>query len=1285
MSHNLVITNNKESEYVQFEVNIPDGYNKFRLEYLNGSVINQNYLRIGDVIKFTFDNNPIRYNVDKAKVKLIYRNADNTLPNIIKDDPTDYKFIDFNVFRYHQLVFIPVFQYYSDTLQKVIYIFNPCDTNMLYDEPVKSIPSILMQDNGSEADNEYAEFTSYYVMGFKPVDKIPEQTIRIGDSISNSRTRTQDMGAFQISNNVVNEVEVNTVTTNTYNYGSVWRYAVSNQVLKHTESILLTPLQNTVETKRLIIADDTNAGPLGITLQKGRIIEPTASQPESGLHFKYYSASSPKAIDITSQISLVQSVNNVYDTSFNPFIVQISEGKPINVSPSYSAIGSELDNDGIRIVEQTAVEPPTFTMRTIDYNDADSYIIQDWTYSVDVIRIRLVSHDGSEIVDNHSFVIGSPYFTAYELGELYNNNGTDFKIQLYMNGRWINKTKLLKYIIICDGTTSDDDGEIILGYKLLTGITNEMSVKLIADDDTHVSGEVLQLTGNADKYNAEDLYVEAIKDTAGVDGIRVSAKPMQNILHKIDRSVNSKADSALHPYTYTVTNYPCKWWKNNNGWTNPDPSDKPLQAFVPIKNNSFLTPFKDTNKSDGWFVITDVNDIYSEYISDQTCKVYIANGHETLNVEPPSDDDLKFKTFNGTLIFDRSNTKITRLFSNDLTGACLGYLNDLLAARLSRFYFISNMSVWNAFLNTKSQLTYTWDISFITQLFSNNELYTGYHETWLSNCQDIVKLIGSENVVHNCMDSLYPEEQLYPNCLVTYNKQYAEQSFPPDADTTPGVNLYYKFFHYYTAGLTSYPYAGTDTSDTSATTVGGLNLLYVPMSKSTDNNVLANNDKYTSASSSDRIMEKPIYIGYNRRDVAKNKREEIYDKFTDDALYYSNHIQDYGIIQTLPVFRIYRNSNFEQTDLTITTGGIKLLHPIYLQSTPRMLINNISYMFDCIIEGLLNKYGKIVSDDNKFGYLSIILQETYDNSNPKPTLIEHTAGPYPILRFGAIEVQKTDTVYVATSLDSMCLMNYLHMTSINEYQSIKELVDSLPTSENNEEVIKNMETNSMETNVQLFSSKYFNFKDEVSQFSMVLFNSSYVEVVPFNVDMLSYYWFLGDTDKDVAQNNSALSNMIQGYINNTMGYNNIKTCKVFITKLGEFLDFPRILYAGCDSYNNTMNVSVWNYNMTHYKSPVESIYEKDTEGKYTKTTTKIVPRPEQKINTYLFGVMFKYHQLAHGYQNFPNEITTDYIVAKHLGNRTFTIVLYDEYGRMFPNVDTNQGFKNNLYIELALE
>ena len=125
---------------------------------------------------------------------------------------------------------------------------------------------------------------------------------------------------------------------------------------------------------------------------------------------------------------------------------------------------------------------------------------------------------------------------------------------------------------------------------------------------------------------------------------------------------------------------------------------------------------------------------------------------------------------------------------------------------------------------------------------------------------------------------------------------------------------------------------------------------------------------------------------------------------------------------------------------------------------------------------------------------------------------------------------------------------------------------------------------------------------------------------------------------------------------------------------------------------NTMNVSVWNYDSNLTEDPIKKVpiidEEEDNETYGQLIGYKYVPNehPEHKVNTYLYGVIFRYHQLSHGYQNFANELVSNkYPISRSVGNKTFKIVLYDEFGRRFPNEDTSQGFKNNLYIELMLE
>ena len=234
-------------------------------------------------------------------------------------------------------------------------------------------------------------------------------------------------------------------------------------------------------------------------------------------------------------------------------------------------------------------------------------------------------------------------------------------------------------------------------------------------------------------------------------------------------------------------------------------------------------------------------------------------------------------------------------------------------------------------------------------------------------------------------------------------------------------------------------------------------------------------------------------------------------------------------------------------------------------------------------------------------------------------------------------------------------------------------------------------------NVQLFSKRYFEFLDGVDDFSMVVLKFQYIEQMIYNDTVFELYYNTNKieekggkqtTTQDVAKQ-ATIQNLVSSFINNISSYNNLKNSKILITKLGEFLQFPKILYGVSDTFSNSLNVSITNHNNTDYITPFQpSTREIDDNYSGQKKQVEDVefkPQQQQKVNVYLFGVMFRYHQLALGYQNLNNEIPTDFVISKGLGNRRFVLTIVDEFGRRIPNVDTSQGFKNNLYLEITLE
>lgn len=1265
MSHNLVISNDKESEYVQFTVHIPDGYNKYNVAYMNGSLINQNYLKVGDVLKFSFDNNPLYYRLD-ANTRLIYTEIveeEEVEENV--EDIVDYKFIKCNFYKYHRIVYIPIYQSYDSNFGTIRYIFNPCDANELLLEPVKSRAPYLLEH--SIFGDTYGTFTGKYVIGLKSMDenKIPDITLTVGESISNSKTRPQEMGAYQISSNVVNEVQYSGINPSEYSYGSVWDYEVQNLQVTHTESVKVDcPYSTKYLNVNLLISTLVHNENLvkGVSLDNGIIIRSNGFSLNGKYECKELVNNSPYIVDVrgtmkTEEEIEIESIPLIYKVDNTPKYSSVISGKfsvDLFDEEGFSVKGDDITNKqlytyGLNYVP-VVIDPQT----NHEFNS-------DWYYGGICIYLRILNADN----DDKPFTSGTINYgdtpALFDTtGQVIPIDGHNIKIQVYDQ-----KSKSFRFsntpVILCGKLKTDGKGKLSIIRSIYTGKADVHTyIKYFDEPPT----DMLTYKGN------EDMFVRAIQEN-GEYGLEFSTNELKNYVHEVTYTITEHGDEEEDEVDYTVNNTIPQWG-----------NILPLLCFIPLKTKRFLREYN-TGGAQGFYVIRDLDGEYTSRLINSETEVYIPNGHETLNIEPPAEDDKKFKTFNGTLVFDRSNSRITRIFSNDLTGACVGYINDLLAARLSRYYYVCDYRAWDMFFSTNIEMNISNNVNILEGIYSNHEtdeLYQGAHELLITSSCDLVKLIASENTINNCSPSLYPEEQMINTTVMKRSDLYKDDGIP-----NPKM-FYYKFFHYYTPGLHNYPYIGTDINDNpeNKTTTGGLNILKVDM---------ATYWNYGESDTYKGVGYKPVFI--MDKEPAEDIETTIYLESTDKGYYTNSGVKDYYFIETLPCFRIYRNANFEQTDLTITTGGIKLLHPIYLQSAPRILCQNLHYIFDYILNFMASSFQKIVGRVNVD--LGLLHQAGSDS------LSNYLNQWFPMRRYYMTpELNPVGLGDSWTDFDSFFILNFIHPVSINEYQDNEEIKTSIPgQGTDNEEIVKNFETNSVETNIQLFSYKYFNFISEVSYLALVVFDSKFVETVPYNNSILgNYYSWIYEEDNedeeeeeeegnDKATQLSNLKTIINSYITNSSGYNNLKRCKIFITKLGEFLDFPRLLYGCSESQVNSLNVSVWNYNMTKTISPLKTSYNYSDDNEGNQVTRVITenqdPHPEQKVNTYLFGTVFRYHQLAHGYQNFANEITDDFIISKSLGNRTFVVTLYDEFGRRFPNEDTSQGFKNNLYLELYLE
>lgn len=1301
MTQNLIVKNDSDAEYVQFDVLLPDNYSKFTIDYLNGCCINQNYLKIGDKLKFSFSNNPIVY--DKLK---LHAHCVSSSGDFRERKGKDYNRLELDTFKYYRIKYLPIYEFWDRTSSLRLYLFNPCGEldpdkpktyvpNLIFDEPDPSIvPShiYILRMPSKESSLECA-FTGQFIIAFEPVDKIPDITITIGESINNSKQRPEDLGEYAIASNVVNSLKTNKINYNPSNYGSSWTYPINNLQIQHRESI--TQISKTEVTPLLVYAESEDNDKYIASsrtlfqqyIYNGGIYVSKIQTTPLYMSFKEFSSNQLNDIETTIYTGPEQKV----ETYKYPVFKYDENNMNINIYDDMMIRGSYLSANNVRFYSGT----PSFTsIITTAFNPTDvKYLNPLWYYTGDTVTIKVLYLDDDvmkpvpDTFENVYVVLtknGIDYSSLdAPVRTLFRELDNDYQMHIHyeLEGQSYEKTASFQiktnesddsftYLTV-DDEVALDPCLYIAGYLHLNNgiatIVNNVHTGL-AKSALYEGYEVyedwqdqpIQLTDYTHlnfQLNDEDLM---IRETTDGKGLYVTKLPLNNTLH----AMNIKNDEVV-----TVNST-----QAHNGIR--------LKVFIPKKSYRCFTRIDfPTNYCKGFYALTDSDGNFTQDLLDSKTMYYLASGHETLNVEPANIDDETFKTFNGSLNFDRSDSRITRIFSNDVTGACLNYLNDLLAAKLSRFYYESDVCTYDSFFDTSNKLIMNGNHRAIYGYYVKYNLFTGEHKTIMSTCGDMVKLIGSENLPNNCFPILSPEEQKINTNFITYR-----QAIDPDHGAEyimMNPQLFnYKFFHCYTSGTEEMPYVGYGTNDSKETTIGGLSTFNVSRDvlriQHPQNNAQYKNPTNTTYKTN-YIMDKTV--------GGASEVNRVINVMELQQLYPTNQFLNVcGMVDTLPCYRLYRNANFEQSDLTITTGGVKTLHPIYLQSVPRTFINNIIYFFDYILNA--QQKNQWYNAEEIYNYFYLITSVSGVPPIPDSTHL------HPILRFGKwhrqlrVQIENNNPMaqfYMAESLDSAFIMNYLNNQSINDYLNIKELNESIPSpgnqSSGNEEIIYNFETSSELTNIQLFSSKYFRFFDEVENLNMVQFKMKYVDGVAMDQDLLLLYVTQNDIRNYYVNPNN--------FINDVTAYNNLKTGKLFICKLGEFLQFSHILYLSSESFNNSLNVAIDNLSMSKYKTPFEGTFKyRNSDITQTQVTTyeeTFKPNPEQRKNVYLFGVMFRFHQLSLGWSNLNNEISQQYEINRALGNRHFILTLYDEFGRRIPNKDTSQGFKNNLTVELMLE
>lgn len=1287
MTQNLVISNDKDSEHVQFSVIIPDGYSSFSIDSINGTLINQNFLKTGDKLQFSFSNNPYVYydasNPDKYALDTYLLPGTNWRDrNQIKKH---FKGFEADLLKFYRVQYLPVFYYYQRIPSRYIYIFNPCDKNFIKDEPEETInnPIIEIYGGGTNQTPQYATFTGHYIIALKPVSKIDDITLTIGESIDNSKTRLQEMGAHQETDTIQRFIDTN------YTYATNWRYNVSNLLMNHVPYFINVITTNFYSRVLNLIHYNLNGREILITNSREFNNEPLMTPATETINnliydFYYYHNSNWEALDtkiyynltydnvdldVTGESNSQLPLITFIDTSLGFYYTLQPDNIPLTNAPSFvsplAIRDGENVSDHVYIVTNTDIdnweEKP---ITDLVYIKTDAFYSFHWKNVIVEIQDEaelaywdehhaegdIITFGSSIAYPYHSDTICSPdsyYYTSTQ------ETHTGFNIKMYElsnNGEKLNNANSL--FVLAGDIKLDNDGGFYYADGIYPGydITNNVpSFRKINNSPNKTFP--LQLTQNDNnndnvKHAIDDLLINKIDN----DKFKLSMPELNNNYYVI-KEVGNKAQTNI---------YEQEW----------DNTVKPL-VFLPHRFNQLLKPFKTsfTRVNKGFYIVNNINNEPAEDIDETEFEYFLAEGHDSLIVQKQTNEDLNYKTFNGSLLFDRTSSKITRIMSNDVTGSCLGYLNDLLSARLSRYYFVSNYETFNISTNENVNLYLTNAKNSNKYLFENKTLIGGNHDIVLCSAFDIVKLVGSENVLNNITPSLTTELQTINSLGYTYSK-----ITDPNEDLNDDLKqFYYKTFHYYSSSIFNYPYLGFSLIDNlnNEATIGGKSLNYILESLFTQSlptncwDIVNSHEKLYFITNKSKVPDK----------TTQARTDLINDIKTNHLNHDTNKNVNLGVIEKLPTARIYRNSNFEQTDLTISTGGIKTLHPIYIQSTNRKVLNNVLFMLDSVINQQIKQYNQLYTTNENNDMLSFFGVLGVRGLNDLTTTSK------PILRFcKSKHYTRNKTSYDSASFDTSFILDFLTMPSVAE-QNVDSIPDRTNQTTTNTETIYEFKTDSQLTNIQLFSERHFDMFDNINFLSVGEYRQTYNDAFSSVSEYIKNY---------ISGNEEQTSYLdgIYSIINGYNSFNQLKTYRMFFAKLGEFLQYPKLIYGTANAFKNAHNVFIMFVNTELIQpetvnSPVKgrsieqpTIYETVTNPDYD---------PKHKANVSMVGCVFRYHQQALGWQQMSNDLNeNEFNVSRGEGNKHFIIILNDEYGRLIPNIDTSQGFNNNLKLELTL-
>jgi hypothetical protein len=648
-------------------------------------------------------------------------------------------------------------------------------------------------------------------------------------------------------------------------------------------------------------------------------------------------------------------------------------------------------------------------------------------------------------------------------------------------------------------------------------------------------------------------------------------------------------------------------------------------CFLPMKANHRRFKFPDFEGNTGWINVVDVDEIDTRILSDRNSVFYLATGHKTLTVKEQGTSSGRWYTFNGNMFIDKASGRKVTVLSNDSSSILVQYMQDILAAKLSRYYVIADVRIHNTFAGRPVVPTRVLIQNFLNNYTQKGNVYVpepsycGKHELIFQSCQDMTKLVVSFD-----SDMKYMAPMIAPTEHMMYCKIVTKADcYKYGDDSIPAKNIEFKSFKYktmtiHTTASLYEPSAGLSWNDDEdgSTTCGGISLYRASLQTDNDNNTCLTPIKFiTDGADMDDVDYNMIELGFGPADTVNISTR-----------YPSNYANgEYHATDNLPCYRIYNNMVVSQNDLSISTGGNRSIKYVSVISVPNLGRNNLAVL----INGLINNTG------GTMGLRDGGLAYTY--------LMRHNVD----VGFG--------NVWEAINRFNMRVIiaggtNYLMSASFDALWTIDNIGDANMNSEapTNAKPTVHGAAISAQLGVDL---EYI--RDNNGRVTGTMQNP--LHIISSGIQTYNNVFELAEptlkllyaSSDDNSQNSAAMHQIIfRSLINGFNSFNTRRSYMFHVNRIGLFNDTPAMMYL-CGASGN--------------QSTVSNIHDAETR------TTHV-------------NVCFKCHQFSKGMQQMTNEMPLQ-LVPK---NTIFSLELKDDLGRLIPNTDTSQGYENNLMLDITL-